>query len=92
MFLVCKYKLICFACVYPCRQRMHHVGVQQAEEHTARHAAKSTGEWRAEPTEGHGGEARVGGRHVSIPGREQGRPTHRRGARKGACPINQMLK
>lgn len=50
--------------VCPCRKCMHHVGVQQAEEHTTRHAAKSTEDCRAEPTEGHGGEERAGGRHV----------------------------
>lgn len=47
-------------CVYPCRQCMHHVRVQQAEEHDVGFATKSTGERRTEPAKGHGGEEGAG--------------------------------
>ena len=53
-----------YLCVYPCRQFMYHVRVQQAEEHAAGYAAKSAEDRRAEPAEGHGGKESAGGHHV----------------------------
>ena len=53
---------------------MHHVGVQQAEEHAAGYATESAEDRRKEPAEGHGGEESAGGHHVQISGCGPGRP------------------
>ena len=46
---------------------MHHVRVQQAEEHVAGYATEIAEEWSAEPAARHGAEESTGGHHVQIP-------------------------
>lgn len=65
------------------RKCMHHVGVQQAEEHAVGYAAQSAGEWRAQPAERHGGEESTRGHNVQIPGCGPGRPAGQRRAGEG---------